>query len=98
MQPTRKEPLMRTAAVIVLTSEDSSRLREIVADETQPEWLRKRAEGLLFAADGQQSRAIADRLRVGEHTVGRWRAAYLDGGLEGLLRIAPRPGAAAGGD
>jgi hypothetical protein len=47
---------------------------------------------VLAASEGISNREIGRRLRVSRPTVIEWRARFLAGGLEGLLREAPRPG------
>jgi hypothetical protein len=47
---------------------------------------------VLAAAEGISNREIGRRLRVSRPTVIHWRARFQAGGLEWLLREAPRPG------
>jgi transposase len=76
----------------------------VVSDEQRDElgrWLRRRSTAqalalrariVLACADGGDNTAVAGRLGVGRGTVGRWRARFIEKGVDGLLD-EPRPGA-----
>ncbi len=53
--------------------------------------LALRARIVLGCAEGEQSKAVAARLGVGENTVGKWRRRFAEHGLDGL-RDEPRSG------
>lgn len=54
--------------------------------------LALRARILLACAAGKPNKVVAKQLRVTPQTVGKWRARFLDQGVDGLLD-EPRPGA-----
>jgi transposase len=54
--------------------------------------LVERARIVLLAAAGKQDKEIAAELHITAHKVARWRNRYLDLGLTGLEKDAPRPG------
>lgn len=39
---------------------------------------------ILFCAEGLQSKEVGERLRVHEHTVGKWRRRFANDRIEGL--------------
>src|SRR5262245_1323470 len=47
---------------------------------------------ILMAADGMSDILIADEMNVARQTVARWRGRFLELGIEGLRKDAPRPG------
>lgn len=55
--------------------------------------LAMRSRVVLLAAEGLSNTAIAGKLSVTLHTVGKWRKRYLESGLDGLAD-EPRPGTA----
>jgi transposase len=52
----------------------------------------ERAQIVLLAAMGKQDLEIAEELSVTPRTAARWRARYLQAGIDGLKKDAPRPG------
>ncbi len=52
----------------------------------------ERANIILQAAEGKQDREIAADLQLGRHTVARWRSRFLQYGMRGIEKDAPRPG------
>ncbi len=85
---------MRRAAGVVVTPAERRLLETWAAGRTSPGRLAVRARIVLAAADGASNRQIAARLGVHLETVARWRARFLLTGIEGILREAPRAGAA----
>lgn len=83
---------MRIAPQVSLTVEQrqilekQSRARSVAARQVE------RARIVLRAADGRQDKQIAAELGISEEKVARWRKRFLDAGLEGLAKDAPRPG------
>jgi len=53
--------------------------------------LAQRSRIVLACAEGQSNKAVAERERVTGQTVGKWRARFVDRGLDGLVD-EPRPG------
>jgi transposase len=47
---------------------------------------------ILLASEGRQNKEIALTLRRGRQVVARWRQRFIERGLEGLKKDAPRPG------
>jgi transposase len=54
--------------------------------------LVERANIILQAAEGKRDQEIASALQLGRHTVARWRARFLQHGIAGIEKDAPRPG------
>ncbi|MCX6829363.1 MAG: helix-turn-helix domain-containing protein, partial [candidate division Zixibacteria bacterium] len=57
-----------------------------------PQKVALRARIVLLVAAGQTHSAIARQLEVSRPTVLLWRDRFEQGGVNGLLRDAPRPG------
>jgi len=51
-----------------------------------------RSRIVLLAADGLQNKQIAARLHVAPRMAALWRGRFMECGIEGLLKDAPRPG------
>ena len=47
---------------------------------------------VLLAAEGKQHKQISEELRISPRMAALWRGRFLLGGVEGLLKDAPRPG------
>src|SRR6202140_4290198 len=85
---------MRVAAPIVLTGEQRSELSPFARGRSAALRLVERANIILQAAKGKQDQEIAAALQVGRQTVARWRARFLQYGIRGIQKDAPRPGRA----
>ncbi len=83
---------MRTAARIILSPEEHSRLDAWVRARSLPLRVVQRARIIRMAADGMQSQEIARDLGIARPTVQLWRQRFLAFRLAGLERDAPRPG------
>src|SRR5882757_7395252 len=83
---------MRVAAQVVLTDEQRSELSTLARSQSVALRLVERANIILQAAEGKQDQEIAAALAVGRHTVARWRARFLQYGIRGIEKDAPRPG------
>ena len=83
---------MRVAQSVVLTEKQQEALQQTARARTQPARTVERARIVLLAAAGEQNKAIASKLNITEHKVARWRRRFLDLGLAGLEKDAPRPG------
>ena len=79
--------------------------RPIFLEEDARQYLERNARGrsiaarvvlrsriVLWAAKGLQNLDIAARMKIAPRTVRRWRERFLDQGMAGLLKDAPRPG------
>lgn len=74
----------RQANLVVLSVEDRSFLEAQVRRHKAPRSLSDRCRMVLLCADGLQSKEVAERLGVHEHTVGKWRRRFAQAGIEGL--------------
>ena len=83
---------MRIAPAITLTEEQRERLQTCVRRRSLPRRLVERAEMILLASEGRQNQAIARTLRRGRRVVARWRQRFIESGLAGIEKDAPRPG------
>jgi transposase len=83
---------MRVARPVSLAAEQRQRLEAMLRCHTTPHRLVFRARTILGAAEGKQNKVIAAELGTRRGTVQKWRDRFLEAGLDGLLRDAPRPG------
>jgi transposase len=83
---------MRVAAQVILTDEQRSELTAYARGRSVALRLVERANIVLQAAEGKQDQDIAATLQLGRHTVARWRARFLQYGIAGIKKDAPRPG------
>ena len=83
---------MRVAAQVVLTDEQISELSAYARSRSVALRIVERANIILQAAEGKQDQEIAAALRLGRHTVARWRARFLQHGIAGIEKDATRPG------
>lgn len=83
---------MRVAAVIELNDAQRQQLQQWARGRSIAYRLVKRAEIILLAADGLQDMQIASKVGTDRHTVARWRERFLDKGVQGLVKDAPREG------
>lgn len=83
---------MRVARPIELSSEQKEALEQCARARSLPIRLVERARIVLMAAAGKQDKEIAAELGMTAHKVARWRSRYLECGMSGLERDAPRPG------
>ena len=74
----------RQADVLVLSATDRVFLESQVRRHKAPRSLSDRCRMVLLCADGLQSKEVAERLGVHEHTVGKWRRRFAQAGIEGL--------------
>lgn len=83
---------MRVAAVIELNDAQRQQLQQWARGRSTAYRLVKRAEIVLLAAEGLQDIEIASKVGTDRHTVARWRERFLDQGVQGLAKDAPRGG------
>jgi transposase len=83
---------MRVAPQIELTEEERSQLERWARGRSVPQRLVQRANVLLRAAAGEQTKVIAQALSIAPATAARWRLRFLEQGLSGIVKDAPRPG------
>lgn len=74
----------RQADLVVLSGEDRTFLEAQVRRHKAPRSLSDRCRMVLLCAEGLQSKEVAERLGVHEHTVGKWRRRFVQDGIEGL--------------
>src|SRR5487761_168295 len=77
---------------LTLTSAERQKLDQWARRPKTSQRLALRARIVLACAEGQPNQAVARRLRVSSHTVGKWRERFRRARLEGLVD-EPRPGA-----
>jgi transposase len=85
---------MRVADPIVLKEDVRRKLEQQARGRSTPARVVMRSRIILLANDGLQNKQIAERLRVAPRMVTLWRGRFLELGIEGLLKDAPRPGRA----
>src|SRR5271165_824636 len=75
--------LGRPKAPLVLTDDERAKLQSWANRPTSAQRLALRARIVLACADGADNKAVAKRLRITPHTVGKWRARFVEDRLEG---------------
>lgn len=70
---------------LVLKDEDRETLERWVRRRTTAQALALRARIVLAAADGATNVAVAEQVGVTKQTVGKWRARFIESGVQGLL-------------
>ena len=83
---------MRIAPQVELDADQRSRLEAIVRSRKLPARLIERSRIVLLAAAGCRNKQIAAELNLTPEKAARWRKRYLQLGLSGLEKDAPRPG------
>jgi transposase len=83
---------MRIARPVVLNAEQFQQLQRWARSRSLPARLVERSRIVLLAAQGKQDIEIGAELSISPNKAGRWRNRFLDAGLEGLKKDAPRPG------
>src|SRR3546814_10770632 len=74
----------RRADLVVLSGDDRRFLEAQVRRHKAPRSLSDRCRMVLLCAEGLQSKEVAERLGVHEHTVGKWRRRFVQAGIEGM--------------
>lgn len=83
---------MRVAKPVQLNADDDRRLRSLAKRKRVEARVQIRARILLLAAEGLPDKGIAQTLDIDRRVVARWRARFLETGVDGLLQDATRPG------
>jgi transposase len=83
--------MTRRAASIELSAEERAELGRLVRRRRTTQGLAQRAQIVLLAAEGHESKAIAHSLGIMPNTVGKWRRRFAEHRLDGLYD-EPRPG------
>jgi len=74
----------RLADVVALTDDERLFLESQVRRHRAPRSLSDRCRMVLLCADGLESKEVARRMNVHEHTVGKWRRRFVHDRIEGL--------------
>lgn len=83
---------MRMAPRVVLSAEDREHLERLARGRKTAARVVERARIVLLAAEDKQNQEIAKILRVTRRTVGVWRSRFVEQGIDGILKDAPRAG------
>ena len=83
---------MGVAQPIVLKEDVRQKLEQQARGPSTAARVVVRSRIILLTADGFQSKQIAASLKVAPRMVALWRGRFLELGVEGLLKDAPRPG------
>jgi len=83
---------MRVAPSIDLNAEQTEALEQRSRGRSLPSRVVERARIVLMAAAGKQDKEIAAELGISVQKSARWRARFLELGVAGLEKDAPRPG------
>jgi transposase len=83
---------MRTAPTIILDEEVRGKLVKWARGRSTPMRLVQRARIVLSAAGGRRNKDIAEELGVSRKMVGIWRKRFAEGGIEAIMKDAPRGG------
>jgi transposase len=83
---------MRVAPAIELSSETRLELEKLSRRRTTPVRVVQRSRIILLAADGVRNKDIAQRLGVAPRMAALWRSRFIQLGVAGLMKDAPRPG------
>jgi transposase len=83
---------MRVAEPIVLSEEVRRKLEQHSRGRSTQARVVLRSRIVLLAADGLQNKQIATALDVAPRMAALWRGRFIEHGIEGLLKDAPRPG------
>ena len=83
---------MRVARPVVLAEDQKSHLRAVANSKTASVRFAQRAKMILLAGDGLQDKQIAATVGVRRQAVALWRGRFLDLGIDGIAKDAPRGG------
>ena len=78
--------MRNTKACLYVRPSDCATLERLAADGKTPQKIAARARIVLLSGRGLGTSAIRREARVSKPTVWRWQAAYLEGGVERLLK------------
>jgi transposase len=83
---------MRVARPVVLNPEQKQSLEQCARARSRSVRMVERARIVLLAAAGKQDKEVAVELGITAHKAARWRNRFLDLGMAGLEKDAPRAG------
>ncbi len=83
---------MRIAPPIVLDEATRRELERLSRKRSMAARVVLRSRIVLLAVEGNQNKQIAEQLGISTRMAALWRGRFLEHGIEGLLKDAPRPG------
>ena len=83
---------MRVAAAVEVSPAQRAKLEKLLRRRTLPLRVAERCRIVLLAAEGLENKQIAEQLEVAPRMAALWRGRFLELGVDGLLKDAPRPG------
>ena len=83
---------MRVARPIVLKEDVRRKLEQQSRGRSTAARVVMRSRIILLAADGMQDKQIRSGWAVAPRMAALWRSRFIDQGVEGLMKDAPRPG------
>jgi transposase len=83
---------VRIAPSVILDAAQKEKLEQQSRGRSLAARVVERSKIILLAATGLQDKEIAEGLGITPKKAARWRARFLQNGLAGLLKDAPRPG------
>jgi transposase len=83
---------MRIAPKVVLTEQQRKQLQTYARGRSVAARLVERARIVLYASEGKQDSEIAEQLAIPRQKAARWRKRFLELGVAGLVKDAPRAG------
>jgi hypothetical protein len=83
---------MRVAPPVILSEEQREELGKLSRGRLTAVCVVERARIILLCAEGKQNCEIAELLGTTRRTVGLWRHRFIQRGIAGLEKDAPRPG------
>src|SRR5919199_1924100 len=83
---------MSAAPALVLTDDQREALQRLARSSSDRHLTVLRAKALLLASEGVGNYEIARRVGVSANSVRKWRASFIERGLDGFGRIAPGRG------
>jgi len=83
---------MRIALAVILSEEQREQLVRLSRGRRTAVRVVERAKIILLCAEGKQNREIAALLGTTRRTVGIWRRRFIQNGVAGIEKDAPRPG------
>src|SRR5665811_517537 len=83
---------MRVAQPVILSEEVRRKLEQQSRGRSTQSRVVLRSRIVLLAAEGLQNKQIAAALNVAPRMAALWRGRFIEQGMEGLLKDAPRPG------
>ena len=83
---------MRVAPPVTLDRSQRETLQQWARSRSLPARQVERAKVVLLAGEGKTDLEIAASLKISNQKAGRWRKRFLQLGLVGLVKDAPRPG------